>query len=320
MPLDRSAIHRFFVSRFIWASYVLAAVVAVSFAGRLFWAFDLSTHFRAQYAAAGLLLALGLVVGRRYRAALFPLALGLINAGFLAPFYLPHDEPSAPSPDATRLKIVSLNVYVGSQAYGDVIDYIRAAEPDLVVLTEVTPAWRAGLKPLEEEYPEQHFAARTDAFGIALIAKPKLSNVRIEPLGSQPCIQASFSVDGRRVTLFGAHPPPPMGSGPSKMRNQAFTALNGLVRNTNGATIVAGDFNSTSWSPHFADLLAGTNLRDSRLGRGLQPSWSMTHPAPLHIPIDHILVSPEVHVFERRLGPKVGSDHLPVEMEFGLRP
>lgn len=298
---------------------LLIAVVA-SLACRLHWSFDLATHFRAQYAMAGLVLALGYLLRRQWRTAAVPLLLSLVNLVYIAPFYLPHDEPSAPPPEATRLKVIAMNVFAGSRAYDEVIAYIRAEQPDIVVFSELTQAWQAGLQPLADEYPERRFVARNDPFGLGLIAKRSLTNVRFDPLGEQPYARATFDVDGRTVTLFGIHPPPPIGSRLATMRNEAFVALKGFVRDVDGPTIVVGDFNSTSWSPHFADLLAGTNLRDTRLGRGLQPSWSMTHPAPLHIPIDHMLVSPEVYVFERRLGPRIGSDHLPVEMEIALRP
>jgi endonuclease/exonuclease/phosphatase family metal-dependent hydrolase len=36
------------------------------------------------------------------------------------------------------------------------------------------------------------------------------------------------------------------------------------------------------------------------------------------IPIDHVVVSPEVRVTDRRVGPDVGSDHLPVEATLAI--
>ena len=317
-PTDARAFLR---SRLHALTVGLGLVTAASFVGRLHWLCDLTTHFRAQYFAAALFLTFGCAALRSYRWAAAAITLALINLAYLVPFYTSPDDGAPPPAEAARLKIVSLNVYAGSSAYVDVIAYLREAKADFIVLTEFTPDWLAGIQPLAEEYPERHFEARTDAFGIALLSKRPLRDVRIEALESDtPYVRATCDVDGRPVTLLGVHPPPPMGSVPSRRRNQALTALAGHVHEVNGATIVVGDFNATSWSPHFSDLLTETRLRDSRLGRGLQPSWSLTHPAPLHIPIDHILVSPEVYIFERRTGPKVGSDHRPVELEFSLRP
>jgi endonuclease/exonuclease/phosphatase (EEP) superfamily protein YafD len=40
--------------------------------------------------------------------------------------------------------------------------------------------------------------------------------------------------------------------------------------------------------------------------------------AVLRIPIDHCLVSPSVAIVDRRVGPPVGSDHLPVFVDFAI--
>jgi endonuclease/exonuclease/phosphatase (EEP) superfamily protein YafD len=38
----------------------------------------------------------------------------------------------------------------------------------------------------------------------------------------------------------------------------------------------------------------------------------------MRIPIDHVLHTPDIRVYERKNGPRVGSDHLPVMVEFYL--
>ena len=58
-------------------------------------------------------------------------------------------------------------------------------------------------------------------------------------------------------------------------------------------------------------------MRDARRGFRIQPSWP-NFIWPLRIPIDHTLVSRDVHIVDRGLGPSVGSDHLPVVMDFEI--
>jgi endonuclease/exonuclease/phosphatase (EEP) superfamily protein YafD len=36
----------------------------------------------------------------------------------------------------------------------------------------------------------------------------------------------------------------------------------------------------------------------------------------MSVPIDHCLVSPEITILDRRLGPAVGSDHYPLIVDF----
>jgi endonuclease/exonuclease/phosphatase (EEP) superfamily protein YafD len=72
-----------------------------------------------------------------------------------------------------------------------------------------------------------------------------------------------------------------------------------------------GDLNATPFSPRFKNLLIDCGLRDSSLGFGITRTWHSEIPL-LGLPIDHILVSRDLAVISREVGPKVGSDHRPV--------
>lgn len=78
-----------------------------------------------------------------------------------------------------------------------------------------------------------------------------------------------------------------------------------------------GDFNMTPWSPKFRQLVADSHLRDTVRGFGLQPTWPAGAPQ-FWIPIDHVLVSPDILVVDRRVGPDLGSDHYPVIVDIQL--
>jgi endonuclease/exonuclease/phosphatase (EEP) superfamily protein YafD len=75
--------------------------------------------------------------------------------------------------------------------------------------------------------------------------------------------------------------------------------------------------NLTPWSPWWDALLEAGQLIDSRKGFGVHATWPANVWA-LMIPIDHVLVSQEVRVRRRRLGPALGSDHRPVVVDFEL--
>ena len=78
-------------------------------------------------------------------------------------------------------------------------------------------------------------------------------------------------------------------------------AIAARVKETGGSTIVLGDLNCTDGSVFFRDLLATTGLRDSRLGFGRQGSWPTDQ--FYRIAIDHVFVSTDIAVSDRRLGP-----------------
>ena len=85
-----------------------------------------------------------------------------------------------------------------------------------------------------------------------------------------------------------------------------------------GPLIVAGDFNTTPYSPYFADWLEAGALTDSRRGRTLSPSWpTMLQLAA--IPIDHVAVNDGFTILSHRRLPNFESDHFGALVEVALR-
>lgn len=127
-------------------------------------------------------------------------------------------------------------------------------------------------------------------------------------------IGANIQVEGEDVFLLGTHPLPPDSSEYARLRNDQLRNIAALVRNQRSPVIVIGDLNTTPWSPLFVDLLRDGRLKNTSKGCGLfgsLPAW-----LPLaRIPLDHCLVSGAIQVTVKRLGPRVGTDHLPVTVE-----
>ena len=121
--------------------------------------------------------------------------------------------------------------------------------------------------------------------------------------------------DAPDATLFVTHPPPPIGGRLSADRNHQLRQLMMFRRESAGPVCIAGDLNVTPWSPAFARMRQGAGLVDSLRGRGVQPTWPTWFPLA-GIPIDHFLHTPEVTVTRRETGPRIGSDHLPILVDF----
>ena len=109
------------------AVLILAALTAGGFAGALWWALDLFSHFRLQYVAAAALMAALLAWVRDRRFALVAAAVAAIN---LVPVARLFNEPAAAAPVATEssLRVLSLNVLDFNQQYrpGDRLRAARA--------------------------------------------------------------------------------------------------------------------------------------------------------------------------------------------------
>ena len=87
---------------------------------------------------------------------------------------------------------------------------------------------------------------------------------------------------------------------------------------TGGRRIVAGDLNATPWSQPFRRLLHDGGLTNSQLGYGLELTFPSGSSRLVQVSIDHVLHSEGFAVIDRRLGPALGSDHLPVVVDFAL--
>ena len=175
------------------------------------------------------------------------------------------------------------------------------------------------VRDLEARYPVRLQLPHEDNFGIGVYSR--LPMVDWQPLEAFDAdlrgVQARLNVDGRTFTLVAVHAAPPIGGEASRFRNRQLRQLARLAVATNGPLVLAGDLNTSPWSPHFADLLQESRLRDSRRGFGIEPTWP-SFLWPMRTPIDHCLVSPTVRIIDRQVGPATGSDHLPIVVDFAV--
>ena len=277
--------------------------------GRIFWLFELFSHFRLQNAAALVLCGLGLLVVRRRGLAAVSLAAAALMFASVLPLYR---SSNVDFDSTTRFRLVSANVYCFNREFDRLFDFIHDEDADIVVLVEVDEAWAAAIRNLKNEFPHQIIVPR-GAFGAAIISRrpfTDLGDICAESgFPVAPAIQ--FSVGTREATLVAAHPVPPEGARNAVSRNGQLQFFASFAKAQTKSLIIAGDFNCTDWSPVFRDLINESGLRDSRIGFGLQPSWPIQFPL-LKIPIDHCLVSTDLAVLDRRTGPDIGSDHLPI--------
>ena len=297
-------------------AYGLATASLAGFAGGAHWLLDLASHFRWYW----LLFALvwfAVAPWRRSRlATLCLLAAMAANAWALLPYWMPAAAEDVAGLDTLRL--VSLNVLSDNADTGPTLAYLGQCGADVVVLLEVNDAWSEAVARLESLFPHQVMHPREDRFGIAVLSRLPLARERVEPLAEgPPVVSVELPVGGAGCLLMAAHPQPPIGAEWSARRDAQLAAIGDLVATEARPVIVAGDLNTTPWSHGFRQLVRLRGLRDSAVGHGVQATWNARRWVP-RIPIDHVVVSPEVRVISRRVGPDVGSDHLPIEATLAI--
>ena len=297
----------------------LLALTLAGSCGAWHWAFDLCSHFRWYYFVAAAVFGV-LIWRKRRRAAMTALGVTLLwNGGLIAPYYLPCSQPTA-AKGGVKVSLVSLNVFTANKNKRAVIDYLRKQSADLVVVMEVDEDWEQALAELHDLYPHQFIQSRPDNFGIGLLSREPLVESRFVDAGNThvPTIVARIERKERAFVIVATHPLPPIGASNTRERDAQLRAVADTVKASSLPCVVVGDFNATPWSSAFRDLTVRSGLRDSAHGRGVQGSWNAKSPL-IRIPIDHVLVPANVTVIRRAVGPYVGSDHFPVEIEFVLQ-
>ena len=297
------------------AAVVCLATVAATF-GRFHWFLELFTHFRVQYLLSLLIAALGLRLTRQRLPALLCLLFALPNLVAVGSLYIrPTPQPENHS-TPLRAVLVNVNTQLGNPAL--VRDMLAATDPDLVVLEEINTAWLRVLEPTLNAFPHRCLELREDNFGIGLFSRLPLLKQQILIVGDAgvPTLVVQLATTPP-LTVIATHPLPPGRATYARLRNQQLQRLPSLIDNA-VPLLLLGDLNVSPWSPHFRQLIKASGLRDSARGFGVQATWPATSRL-LRIPLDHCLHSASIAILDRHLGPHVGSDHLPLIVDFCLR-
>jgi endonuclease/exonuclease/phosphatase (EEP) superfamily protein YafD len=296
----------------------VALVSVLPLGARFSWVLELTTHFRVQYlAVTAVLLALA-VARRRFGVSLALAAAGVISAAPVLP-YLPWSGAArATAEQAAPIKVLSVNVSFRQFSARRLLEIVRDADPDVVVVQELTPHAETVLAALDTAFPQHRKFPADGPTGIGVWSRLPLESSRTFALGRVPAIEARVRGPGGTFTVIGVHLRAPTTRTRAAARNQELRALAARSAAIAGPLIVAGDFNSTPYSPYFTDFLAASGLTDSRRGRTLSISWPTTLPL-MGIPIDHVAVNDGFAVLSHRRLPNFESDHFGVLVELAQR-
>ncbi len=297
------------------------------FAARLYWWFELTTHFRVQYFVACVLLLVVFAAQRKPRWCAALAGCAIINAVAIR-HYVPlpwHAAASAAAaaeaaePDAAHaLKVLSANVWYRNRSADRLLGLVRAESPDLVLLVEFTPRAERAVEELRAKYPYRIESPAEGAAGIALYSRFPLEGAEAFELGSRAALEARVQTPDGVFALIGVHLRSPTSRYFARLRNRELTLLAQRVNDAGRPVVVAGDFNVTPFSPYYTEWLDATKLTDTRYDRNLTPSWPAFLPI-IAIPIDHCAVSDEFRIISQRRLPAFGSDHYAILAELALR-
>ena len=303
----------------VWGLFEVGAVLAclatvTGFLGRLWWIFELTSHFRLHLAVSLGAIEVVWAVKRRRRMTTICGGAAAVNAVLVLFLLWPGGKAVATT--GPRLRLVTINVHTANERSDLVLEFLRRTDADVILLMEVNERWMSALESLRTTYPQVIAESREDNFGIVLFSRLPLTNSGVIEFGKAevPSIAATIELRGQNVFLLGTHPLPPGSAEYARLRNEQFREIAVRIRRCAMPAIVLGDLNSTPWSPYFGELLRDSRLKNTSQGRGLFGSWPAWMPFA-RISLDHCLVSASIRVINKQLGPRVGGDHLPVVLD-----
>jgi endonuclease/exonuclease/phosphatase (EEP) superfamily protein YafD len=228
-------------------------------------------------------------------------------------------KPAMAAAQATGPKVFALNVWGRNRSYDQVLDLVRREDADVVVLIEVTREWRRALMALKRDYPYHVDCIGNSNCDLMLFSKRKWVSAAAlhDPVTYASVIEARIEFDDGPLTVIGTHLMRPIGLGDLEGQMAQTEVLARRVDAASGRKLVVGDFNAVPWGRVVTTLETRTGLR---VLPGLEGTWPAPMPWPLRLPIDNAMVSADVAVATRRIGPVVGSDHAPVIVQLARTP
>ncbi|MGF1590501.1 MAG: endonuclease/exonuclease/phosphatase family protein [Pleurocapsa sp.] len=241
----------------------------------------------------------------------------LLNLAEILPWYF--NQPEIVNHEQYEpLKVFSYNVLWQNKNYAQAIALIAQEQPDIAIFQEAVTHWHSELVALESSYP---YHIRAKQLEIEVYSKLPLNNPQIKLYGTyRGLVIADLKIGARLIKFVATHAYPQLYWGPGGwlIRNQHLEiGIGEYVRNLQQPAIILGDLNVSMWSPFYHSMIERSGLRNARQGLGILPTHSIIAPqiAALSAPIDHCLVSSDIQVQNFKLGPAIGSDHLPIIAE-----
>ncbi|MDQ3126263.1 MAG: endonuclease/exonuclease/phosphatase family protein [Pseudomonadota bacterium] len=199
------------------------------------------------------------------------------------------------------LTVVWCNVFRTNGVVERLAVLARKEAADIIILAEPpTDSERTGRTLSDYPFvygaldPAEHGAVVFSRRPLTELARPEL------PEGVYPISMVGTS----EIRIVAMHPP--VAATPARLHASNLMMAAAIQEASPGHTLVIGDMNATPWSIR----LRAVSAKMVRLSPAVTSTWFSSLPV-LGLPIDHAFVTSDLRA-SARVGPGVGSDHLPL--------
>ncbi len=304
---------------------LVALPLAAGFFGHVHPALDSFSHFRVHLAMLLVIVALPLFATRFLKVGALGAFFGIMAVASTSGTVpvpgvgMAYGPLYPPVPEQPVYSLLQLNLRFDNEDPSRTLSLIGRVQPDVITLNEASEPWHDRLALIANAYPYSILCPFPNrVWGVAILSRrpfAKGTTPRCDPRGAFAV--ASIDFGGQAVDIASLHLGWPW---PYEQAWQIGGLTDDLGR-LGPTAILAGDLNATPWSQTTAHVAAAGNVT-------LMPSPGATWlpfglPEALRfagLPIDQVFATPTITMHGiSRLEP-VGSDHLPVIVQFSLRP
>ncbi|MEM1125220.1 MAG: endonuclease/exonuclease/phosphatase family protein [Bacteroidota bacterium] len=226
--------------------------------------------------------------------------------------------------DGHTLSVMVANVLMPNRRHEALLRLVKRYDPDLLLLVETDAWWAEALAPLHATYPHRVARPLDNTYGLLFYSRLEMRDAQIRHLVSAhiPSVHARVQLPaGPWVEVHGLHPDPPNPAYAEETteRDAELLLVAREVAQHAAPVVVLGDFNDVAWSHTTRLFQRVSGLLDPRRGRGLFSTFHADYPF-LRWPLDHIYHSDHFGLAQLEVGPRWGSDHLPVFARLVYRP
>ncbi|HEX2908132.1 MAG TPA: endonuclease/exonuclease/phosphatase family protein [Phototrophicaceae bacterium] len=324
--------------------YTLALVVYLAlrllFGDGFWWLGLLNTFAHLLFLPLLVLLPLALLIRAR-GAALRLLPLVVVAGLWFGPYYLPKAPPEAVG---DTIRVATFNMRVVNNDLSLAETWIKQLGADIVCLQEIPlDLAESLLARLHEHFPYQ--AVQDDIVRWvgypsqnAILSRYSIvqtDTVDLQADGTALPVRAVLDVNGQLIAVYNVHLAWPSG-GPrlelpvnnyylntflgfdDRIRNQQIMRLLAHLQTEPYAYLIAGDFNTSSSSGIYQQLAAAMHDSFREIGAGFGGTWPVSEVlglpgfVPPFLRLDYIWHSDQFQAVSAQVGPRLGSDHLPL--------
>ena len=250
-------------------------------------------------------------------------------------FALPGRYKPVDPPQGDTFRVVTFNVQGTNRELNAAMDWLLAAEADVIVLQETGEGYDQRLERLYDVYAhEDHIEGSVRIFSRYAILERQILTIEDDP--GRLALRLVLDQNSRELAVYAVHLVLPQANWTNnqrspiemalrydeKRRNAQARRLLEIVKEETRPFLVAGDFNMSDSSLIYDEIAAA--LRDSwrSVGTGAGRTWPVAEeiglPRVIHpfLRIDYIWHSEALRAVAAEIGEAIGSDHLPVKVDF----